>query len=766
MPECTDKHFRDMLHAYELCLLTDEERQNLEMHLMDCPPCRKELLELQETVTLLRQDPDVREVIERLSLEEEEAAEASTEAEPKKRRRLMPTLVPATVLALVVVFLLVLKPWQIEISPSQEAIAARNRLAIMYFDNISDPADSLCLGQILTNLLITDLAESHYIQVVSHQRMYDILRLLEIENIKRIDSETATLIADRAGAQWMLMGSILQVHPQLVVTAQLVEVKTGNIVASQRVTGKVDETVFSLVDQLSAEIKSDLSLPPEAQEEVDRPVADVTSHSAEAYRLYLEGVDDWYKFYMSDAINKFEQALAHDSTLAMAYYYLAIIKDSQWIKKAVMYAEKASQKEQLYIKSRAFLIEGKVEEAIDVLKKTVARFPDEKLAYFVLGTLCYSIWDLESSIAAEKKALEIDPLYTAALNQLAYSYFMFGDTIRAIEALNKYIALEPDEANPYDSRGDLLFRSGKTEEAMASYKMALEKKPDFRNSTSQLCLLNILIKNYAAAEEYAKKYISLADSSNRWPAQSYQVYIPQYQGKFKETISLIDDIIAGMKKKLGEENYTSFRHIKALILAEQGRWDQALADQKECVDICRRIHPHIIGDYLDLYAQMLAESGNIERAVQIADSLKMLAEQKPSKLMPDYLYAMGSIELARGNPQAAIAYLKESDSLIGIFSYSTHYQLGRAYLAADLPEKALEEFLSLQSELGMYHFYWGIWTVKSYYYGGRAYEAMGQTDKAIASYAEFLDIWENADPGIPEMDDAKARLARLQTKTY
>lgn len=766
MAQCTDKHFREMLYAYELGLLTDRERSELEMHLLDCPPCRKELLELRETIVLLRGDRDVRKAIELLGKEEEEAAEAELEkSEPKKRRRLLPTLVPATVLALVVVFLLVLKPWQIEISPSQEAIAARNRLAIMYFDNISDPADSLCLGQILTNLLITDLAESHYIQVVSHQRMYDILRLLELENIKRIDGETATVIAEQAGAQWMLMGNILQVQPQLVVTAQLVEVQSGNIVASQRVTGEVDETVFSLVDKLSAEIKSDLSLPAEAQSEVDRPVAEVTSYSAEAYRLYLEGVDDWYKLYLDDASDKFRQALALDSTLAMAYYYLAIIKDRAWIEKAVQYAEKASQKEKLYIKSRALLFEDKTEEAIDVLKKMIGRFPDEKLAYFVLGTLYYTIRDYESSVKAEKKALEIDPLYTAALNQLAYSNFHAGDTAGAIEALNKYIALEPNEANPYDSRGELLARSGKIEEAIASYKQALEKKPDFRSSIGQLVLMNILDQNYDAAEEYAKSYIASADSMDKWSAIMYTVYIPQYQGKFNATLKLLDDIIARMKKELGEEKYIMYRHTKTIIYGAQGRWDLALAEVEECMNLSRRLRPEKVGEYLESYVHILAESGNIERALHVADSIKMLNTEKGAKLEPDYAFAMSTIEMARGNPGAAAKYLKDFNSMVWSFAYAAHYQLGRAYLAMDLPEKALQEFQDILSHIGPHLFYWGAWTVKSHYFSGLAYEKLGESDKAIESYAKFLDILKNADSETAEMEDARARLARLQTKS-
>ena len=160
---------------------------------------------------------------------------------------------------------------------------------------------------------------------------------------------------------------------------------------------------------------------------------------------------------------------------------------NEYIAQAQKYSAKLTQKEKLYIKSLADFLAGNYDQSIKTLQEIVAQYPEEKDAYFKLGRIFRLILrNSAEAIRCLKKAIAIDPFFKSAYNLLAYAYNETGDFEKSLWAINQYIALAPGEANPYDTRGELYAWNGQIDQAIASYKKALEIKPDFNGLAGQI----------------------------------------------------------------------------------------------------------------------------------------------------------------------------------------------------------------------------------------------------------------------------------------
>ena len=383
MAGCTDDRFEKMLYAYELGMLSDEDRAAVEMHHLECDSCFEKAKKFNESARLIQCDSAVRETIHQIA-STDTTDRIEDEAITEKSR--WPTWLRTSIAAAAVLLILVLQPWKIEISPRQELFASENLLAIMPFGNMVDKDDSQRLGEIVANLIMTDLSESQELQIVSNQRLYDITKRLGKDDDKVFNNKSALQIADEANAQWVVTGDILQTDPVYVVISRLIDISTGNIIKTQKISGGVKTTIFSLADSLSVLIKNDLPMESEVLHATDRMVADVTTHSREAYRFYLEGVDYYNRAYYTEAVERFEKALEYDSTFAMVYYHLSNLKDYGLIQKAVEYSDHATQMERFYINAKQAVQSGDIPGAITILQELIDHYPHEKQAYYLIGT--------------------------------------------------------------------------------------------------------------------------------------------------------------------------------------------------------------------------------------------------------------------------------------------------------------------------------------------------------------------------------------------
>ncbi|MCP4631841.1 MAG: tetratricopeptide repeat protein [candidate division Zixibacteria bacterium] len=749
MGKCTDKYYSDMLHLYELGMLSEENHQKFEIHLIDCENCYNKVEQFKNVAKHIRKYKDVREVVKEIA-ENEESEPISSKADKKQifGNKIWRSLIPTSIITAVILVFLILKPWKIDFQPSGEAVASENRIAIMYFANLSDPSDSLKFGEIAANLLMTDLAESDYLNIVSSQRLYDLLKLIGQEGIKTINKETASIVANKANADCILMGNILQTEPNIVITIQLIDAASGDIFSSQKITGDSNEDIFSLVDRLTIKTKENLNLPSNALIEPDPQIASFTTNSPDAYRHYLKGLENVNRMYNNEAIADFKSAIQYDSTFAMAYYHLAKIKDGDLIDEALKYSDSVSTINKLFIKIAVASYNKNIDNQKELLNELIILYPEEKEGFFQLALLEYALGNFEISILHLNSAIKIDPNLKLAYNQLAYTYNDIGNFEKALWAIDKYIDLAPGEANPLDSKADIYARNGMLDNAIESYKRALTIKPDFIPSLRNLCMMYIFNGQYNKADSC----MEILQGTDRDKA-----YIPLYQGKLNESLKKYD-----ITTDSSDKDDAIYHFYKSRIYIEQKKWVLALAEIDKAVEMYRISYPNNKAVYRYLGIQTLAESGDLIKAKKQLAELKAYVEES-GNMNYTYWFAKGAIDIAEKNYNKACSSFEKSRDHNPEFCVI--YMLARAYFWAGRYDKAIEEFEKIKTEYSGQRSYFPVMSVKLYYYLGLTYEQTGQFDKAIEQYNIFLDIWRDADDGLDSIQDAKERSAKQENRS-
>ena len=129
---------------------------------------------------------------------------------------------------------------------------------------------------------------------------------------------------------------------------------------------------------------------------------------------------------------------------------------------------------------------------------------------------------------------------------------------------------------------------------------------------------------------------------------------------------------------------------------------------------------------------------------------------------------IGLIELEKGNHARALRSLQTAAGMM--FSETSFWPSDQAlfmepladvfFISGDL-DRAQDEYEKIR-RLTMGRLRFGDIYAKSFYMTGRIFEQQGRKDKAIDNYDRFLDLWKDADPGLPEVEDAKKRLTGLK----
>lgn len=696
----------------------------------------------------------------------------------EKKKSFLRYIIPTAGIVIVVILLLIFNPFNFQIS-TQKGVAAseKNSLAVMYFENIPDPEDKDHTGEMLTNLLTTSLFQTKDLEVISRERLYDLQKELGQADARTISPSMATKVAQRAGVSMMLLGSILQKQPSLAITYRLIEVQSGKILSTQRLSGFSSDKIFSLVDTLALLVKNDLNVSPNEIQEA-KSVASVTTSSPEAYRSYLEGVQLNDKFYNSEAKAAFKRAIELDSNFAMAYFGLATLSlepDEAMQKSALIKAwqlsDRVTEKERLSIHSLyASEIEKDLAKSVSLLEEVVQKYPHEQRAYLGLAASYAGQGNYEKGIAVCLRALENDPRDGLAWNSLAYGNMMLNKRNEAMAAIDHYIQLSPALPNAYDSKGEICCAFGDLDSALYWYQKAVSFKTDFP-TTYKIGFISLIKQDYPRAEKELRLWGSTSDILQKANAENMLSIIPLHRGRLQESeLVLRRNLEAFQSQQLqGPVNDVYFG---LMLIAYQQRDYSALLDYAQKLSSEMKKGPGSAIYGRDMLALAYLKNGNAAMFSKLIDDIRRdLREDNPNqKAKTEYAIALGEFE--RANYRAFLEHYQKTSQWLQP-RHAPLFPVAVSLLKTGRVAEAIEEFrrITIWAPIDFGDFTlsyfpvledWPTAAVKAHYWLGVAYEQQRERDNAIREYQEFLDIWKDADIKAPELQDAKIRIAKLK----
>ncbi len=356
-------------------------------------------------------------------------------------------------------------------------------IAVDGFQAFTDD-ESAWLGDGIANLVRDNLAQSRYLRVVSLRRW---------QALREQGTDPLEVAAD-AGITYLVQGEIIGSRSGHVLTVRLTDTRDGEQLDAQ--TFEVADGV-SLLDRATAVAqgaRARLKIP--LEERVDVFAADHAAENPSAYRAFVGALDYWNSFHYSDAARLFEAALDLEPNFTMARYYHAWSLASQdQLAEAVRQLEIAAATESLNPRDKLYIdaLKSLLEEGGTTnYRELVEQYPNDTEARQLLAEAYARAYDDQNALRQYEALAQLEPEVQTGWSGVAYYQVQLGNYSAARPAVEKFMALAPDNANAYTLRGDVNRAEGRFDEAKADYRRALELAPELADAAVSLARTSYL----------------------------------------------------------------------------------------------------------------------------------------------------------------------------------------------------------------------------------------------------------------------------------
>jgi TolB-like protein/DNA-binding winged helix-turn-helix (wHTH) protein/Flp pilus assembly protein TadD len=341
-----------------------------------------------------------------------------------------------------------------------EPVPGFHSIAVLPFRDLSQNSDQDYLVDGMTDQLISDLAMSTPLHVISHRSVMQYkgveLPLREIAKALNVDA--------------VVEGSYLRQGREIRITAQLLDAQNDQHLWAQTYR-ESDRSLLAMQDQVTNDIAREVALAVGSSFVGSKP----RSVSEQARNAYLRGRYLWNERTLSGvtkSIEYYTDAIRADRNYAEAYAALSESyvtlgtyggpnpADALW--KAQFAAERALQLDSNLSAAHTALAGVKTERdwdwkgAEEEYRRAIAMNPSDSTAHHWYGLHLARLGRGQQGLTELERALSLDPLSLIIATDVAETYYLLRKPDEAMTRINEVLALNPDFAQAHMVKGKIL----------------------------------------------------------------------------------------------------------------------------------------------------------------------------------------------------------------------------------------------------------------------------------------------------------------------
>ena len=263
-------------------------------------------------------------------------------------------------------------------------------------------------------------------------------------------------VARELGVRYVLEGSVRKAGNRVRINAQLIDASTGFHLWADRFDRELQD-VFALQDEVTERIVAALEV--ELTESERESLARRYTDSVAAYDIFLRGWEQYWRYSEEGNLQArrfFERAIALDPEFARAYANLAMT----------------------YTGNTGSADDLSLDRAYELAQKAIALDDNLPQVHWVMALVRLFQRDYAEALANSERALELDPNYADAYAQKGQVLQYAGKPEEGLEVIERAQRLNPHFPFSYLSvEGEAYFALGRYGEAIDRLREGLQRNP-------------------------------------------------------------------------------------------------------------------------------------------------------------------------------------------------------------------------------------------------------------------------------------------------